>query len=77
TSSTPTSAVCAQQDAQPDTSEPAGPDTETADVQCGDQTGPDTPGTDSAEGKESAGPDTDTLQEDSQTTSDVAGALAK
>lgn len=66
-------AACAQEDAQPDRQEPAGPDTDTADVQCGDQA--DT-GTDSAEGKDAAGTDNDTLQEGDQTTPDAPGAAA-
>ncbi len=72
-SSTPNTAVCAQQDAEPDGSKPEGPDTDTADVQCGDQTGSDAEGADSADEKESAGPDTDNLEEGDQTTPDVAG----
>ena len=55
------------------------PDTDTADVQCGDQTGVDAAGAETADAAEPAGAaDTDTTQteEGDQTTPDVAGAPA-
>ncbi len=62
----PTDAACAQQDAAPDGAEPSGPDTDTADVQCGDQGGADIPGSDAAESEKGGSPDTDNVQEGDQ-----------
>lgn len=78
-------AACAAQaaDTAPETT--GAPDTDTADVQCGDQTGVDAAGAETADAAEPAGAaDTDTTQagaggqteEGDQTTPDVAGTAA-
>ncbi len=82
---TPSTAACTQQDAQADGTEAVGPDTDNADVQCGDQTGVDVPGAESTEAKEPAGADTDADQTQQggqtqigdQTTADGPDATAK
>lgn len=66
-----TDAACAQQDAQPDGAEAVGPDTDNADVQCGDQNGADD------ENASGADTDTDQTEEGDQTTPDASGASIK
>ncbi|MCZ2108594.1 MAG: hypothetical protein LC118_03355 [Dehalococcoidia bacterium] len=75
-SPTPTDAACAQQDAVPDAADPSGPDTDTIDLQCGDQSGVDAPGSDAAESEKGSAPDTDNIQEGDQTSTGVAGSQA-
>lgn len=69
--------VCAAQAADTTPETPGAPDTDTADVQCGDQTTPDAAGTEGAEAPESTKPDSDTSQTEvgDQTATDAAGTL--
>ena len=75
----PNDATCAQQDALPDGTEPVGADADTADVQCGDQTGVDASGAESTDEGDASGTDTDSDQteEGDQTTPDAPGSVAK
>lgn len=75
----PVDASCAAQAADTTPETTGAPDTDTADVQCGDQTGVDAAGAETADAAEPAGAaDTGTTQteEGDQTTPDVAGAPA-
>lgn len=47
----PNNAACAQQDAEPDGSEPSGSDTDSVELQCGDQT-EEASGSETADGTE-------------------------
>ena len=66
------SAVCAAEAADTAPESVAGPDTDTIDLQCGDQFAPDgTATSDRQEASEAAGTDSDTTQEGDQTSPDA------